>query len=704
MSKEDLFFEIGTEELPAGFIDPALDQLSELIKGALDRARLTYGKVQTFGTPRRLVLTVDGLSTGQSDACIEVRGPKKEAAFDAKGEPTKALLGFAKGQGVELDDIEVRETGKAAHIYAKKEVKGADTIKLLPEILTGLVGADLFHKSMRWGSGSQAFARPIHWITALFGSSVIDLEYCNVTSGNHTLGHRFVSAKGKKPGQSIEVKGFTDYKSALKKAFVIVDPAERKAIIEAGLKEAACEVGGQVLPDPGLVDEVVNLVEYPVVVRGTFDKEFLDLPDEIVITAMREHQRYFSVIDKKGKNGKLLNFFITVANIEALDPGVVISGNERVLRARLNDAKFFYDQDKLVKLDDFVERLKGVVFQAKLGTSYEKVERFTKLSEFIGTLVKYKEPEILARAAKLSKADLVSGVVGEFPKLQGVMGKVYAELAGEPKEVSDAIYEHYMPVAAGGELPESDAGAIVSIADKMDTIAGCFGVGLIPTGAKDPYALRRAAIGIISILVEKEIDLPLDGLIGMAFDGIKDKLTRDRIEATRDVVEFFKERLKNQLLGDGLSFDAIDAVLSTENWSNLLVDTVARVKALENFKSNPDCARLTVAFKRMSNILKSAERISDALFPELFREKEEKELYELREKIAPEILALVSARDYKGAFKKLTSIKDVIDAFFDEVMVMVDDKEVKENRLALLNSVRELYSNIADLSKLQGLE
>ncbi len=699
MSKEDLFFEIGTEELPAGFIDPALDQLAGLIKGALDKARLTHGEVRTFGTPRRLVLTVKGLSTGQSDASIEVRGPKKEAAFDASGEPTKALLGFVRGQGVELDDIEVREAGKAAHVYAKKEVKGAETFTLLPEILKGLVGADLFRKSMRWGSGECAFARPIHWITALFGSSVVSFDYCGIKSGNHTFGHRFLAAKGVEPASEIEVDGFSGYKKALKAAYVIVDPEERKKIIEEGLKKAADEVKGHVLPDPELVLEVVNLVEYPVVVRGTFDKEFLDLPDEIVITAMREHQRYFSVTDKKGK---LLNSFITVANIEALDPGVVISGNERVLRARLNDAKFYYEQDLKVKLIEWVERLKGVVFQAKLGTSFEKVERFTKLSELVGIQVKYKDIEILKRAAFVCKADLVSGMVGEFPKLQGVMGRVYAELAGEPKAVSEAIYEHYMPIAAGGELPKSEAGAIISISDKMDTIAGCFGVGLLPTGAKDPYALRRQALGIMAIILDKGFYYPINGLVAAAVDIVGEKLTRDADEVKNEINEFFKERFKNQLLGEGLSFDAIDAVLSTD-WFDIK-DARERTMALEAFKKDPDCERLIVAFKRVSNILKNVTDISNKSDPALFIDKEEKELNKVREKIAPEIEVFVRAQDYEGAFKKLTTIKDVIDTFFDEVMVMTEDEKLKANRLALLYSVRELYYRIADLSKLQSLE
>ncbi|MEE9543506.1 MAG: glycine--tRNA ligase subunit beta, partial [Thermodesulfobacteriota bacterium] len=456
MSTKELLFEIGTEELPAGFIVPALNRLDELLRKGLKKAGLDFISIKTLGTPRRLVLVVEGLCATKPEPSVEVKGPKKEAAFDDKGEPTRALLGFAKGQGVKVDDIEVREDGKGAHVYAKKKVEGKDTINLLPGLLGGLASADLFAKTMRWGSGDVAFARPIHWITALFGGDIIDFEYSGIKSGNFTLGHRFMAKKGKEAGAKISVDGFSSYKKALKAACVIVDPEERKGIIEEGLKKAAKEAKGEVLPDPILVDEVVNLVEYPVVVRGVFDSEFLELPKEVVINAMREHQRYFSVTDK---SGKLLNSFITVANIEAKDVKVVISGNERVLRARLNDAKFYYEQDLKVKLDDFVERLKGVVFQAKLGTSYEKVERFTSLAESIGKELKYKDIKTLKRAAFLSKADLVSGVVGEFAKLQGVMGRVYAGLAGESSEVCDAIYEHYMPVAAGGELPKSEAGA-----------------------------------------------------------------------------------------------------------------------------------------------------------------------------------------------------------------------------------------------------
>jgi glycyl-tRNA synthetase beta chain len=699
MSTKELFFEIGSEELPAGFINPALDRIDELMKEGLSIAGLEFASTRTLGTPRRLAIVVEGLSEAKPATSVEVRGPKKEAAYGEDGKPTKALLGFARGQGVDIEDIEVRGEGKGAQVYAKKQVEAEETINLLPELLGGLVSADLFPKTMRWGSGDESFARPIHWVIALFGGETVAFDSFGIKSGNETYGHRFMAGNAQVAGGKIKVDGFDCYVSALKEAYVIIDPAERKKIIEDGLEKAAKEAKGEVLSDPVLVDEVVNLVEYPVVLRGTFDEEFLELPDEIIINAMRSHQRYFSVTDKEGK---LMNSFITVANIEATKAEVVINGNERVLRARLNDAKFYYEQDLKVKLDDFVERLKGVVFQAKLGTSYEKVERFTKLAQDISKLVNHKDTKTIKRAAMLSKADLVSGVVGEFAKLQGVMGSIYAERAGESKEVSEAIYEHYMPIAAGGELPKSEAGAIISIADKLDSIAGCFGVGLVPSGTKDPYALRRAALGIIAIIIDRGFEYPLNDFISAAVDIVGEKLSRDADEVKAEIGEFFKERFKNQLLTEGLSFDAIDAVLSTD-WFNVN-DAKVRIAALEAFKKNPDSERLTVAFKRVSNILKKAGEVAPKPDSALFVDKEEKELNEVRENIAPEIEALVGAKDYEGAFKKLTSIKEVIDRFFDEVMVMAEDEKLKANRLALLSSVRELYYRIADLSKLQSLE
>ncbi|MDO8426198.1 MAG: glycine--tRNA ligase subunit beta, partial [Deltaproteobacteria bacterium] len=473
--------------------------------------------------------------------------------------------------------------------------------------------------------------------------------------------------------------------------------------------------------------EVAYIVEYPVVVRGSFDKEFLNLPRDVVVNAMREHQRYFSIIDPKGA---LLPYFLTVANTLAKDMEVVRKGNERVLRARLNDAKFYFEQDIKKRLSDRAVTLKGVVFQAKLGTSYEKVERFTELALYIGAKVGFSRPAeaderpsdflsdslnpaeydpksvdpglyskmVLGRAAMLAKADLTSGMVGEFPKLQGIMGSVYANRSGEVPEVAAAIYEHYLPATSGGALPASVTGAIVSIADKLDTIVGCFGVGLIPTGAQDPYALRRQALGIIAIMLDKGFTVDIDEMADESLGLLGKKLTRDKGEVKDNVLEFFKERLKNQLLTQGLSFDSIDAVLSAP-WFNI-VDAVKRVKALEGFKKHPACGSLVIAFKRVSNILKGAGPVDKSPDKSLFKEKEERELYEASSEIAPVIEDCWKRGDYEKAFETLASIKDKIDAFFDKVMVMVPDEKIKVNRLALLSSVRSLYFRIADLSRL----
>lgn len=720
--EKELILEIGTEELPAGFIPRALGSLESFLKKNLESERLSFKAIKALGTPRRLTLIIEGLSGSQPDATTEVKGPQKKAAFDDKGNPTNALLGFARSQGVDVGDIKTIKTEKGEYAYIEKFIKGKKTDEILPELLKNTISQDFFPKSMRWGSYDISFARPVHWILAIYGGKTVDFDYGHIKSSNATYGHRFLASK-----DPIQVKDLPSYIDGLKKAFVIADPEERKRIIAEGLKKAATEAGGEILPDEGLLEEVAYLVEYPVILRGSFSQEFLEIPRDVVVNAMREHQRYFSIL---GKDGELLPYFLTVANTKATDMDVVRKGNERVLRARLNDAKFYFEQDIKHKLIDRVEKLKGVVFQAKLGTSYEKVERFTELALFIGEkigfskpldnnekssdfLTKYFNPAsydakildpglyskfVLGRAAILAKADLTSGMVGEFPKLQGIMGCIYAKRSGEVPEVCAAIYEHYLPIVSGGQLPASVTGAIVSIADKMDTIVGCFSVNLIPSGTQDPYALRRQALGIIAIILNKNFSIQLDNLVEASMQILHKKLGFSHTGIKNNVLEFFKERLKNQLLSQGLSFDSIDAVLSAP-WYDI-VDAIKRVKALEGFKKNPSCPRLVVAFKRVSNILKGMELGDKQPDTKLFTEPQEKALYEVSSKIAPKIDAYWKKGEYESVFETLASIKDDIDAFFDKVMVMAEDEKIKENRLALLNSVRNLYFRIADLSKL----
>jgi glycyl-tRNA synthetase beta chain len=533
--------------------------------------------------------------------------------------------------------------------------------------------------------------------------------------------------------QPFKVTGFQDYLKKTKASYVIADTEDRRKLIQKDIEKEAKSVKGFVLQDDELLDEVANLVEYPAVLLGSFDKEFLNIPKDVAINAMREHQRYFSVIDK---DGTLLPYFITVANTKAKEPKVVAKGNERVLRARLSDAKFYFDKDITIPLAERVDQLRGVVFQIKLGTSYEKVKRFAELALFIGNILDQCEPlrtdekienflgedyhpkafdsfsigpklfnkMVIGRAAMLCKADLVSGMVGEFPKLQGIMGMEYALISGECTDVARAIYEHYMPLQAGAKVPAGAPGAVISIADKTDTICGCFGVGLIPTGAADPYALRRQALGIIAIITEKNFPLAVDKIIDKSISLLDAKLTRSPVDVKKDVLEFFRERLKNQLISQGSSFDAVDAVLSAP-WYDIN-DAVKRVRALEKFKKTPACGALVIAFKRVSNILRGVETggwgLGEKPDASLFEDVHEKELFEVAQKISPEINKYWKDGDYEKVFETLSSLKGIIDTFFDKVMVMVEDEKIRRNRLVLLNMIRNLYYQIADMSKMMA--
>jgi len=718
---KDLLIEIGTEDVPARFIPGAMESLKDMLKEALEDHNLGFKGIRTFGTPRRLGAWVEGLDERQADRTVETLGPAKRVAFDEKGKPTKAAEGFAKAQGVRVTDLKIVQRGRGEYICAQKRIKGQRTEEILVALLPGLITSIPFPKAMRWGEGDITFARPIHWVLALLGSSLIPFRVGGVKSGAISYGHRFLSPK------PFRVKGVSEYLKRMKDSYVILDPEERRALIEKGMDAEAIKVNGRVLMDEELMDEVINLVEYPVVLRGSFDKGFLGLPREVVINAMREHQRYFSVVDT---NDNLLPYFIAIANTPAKDPDVVIKGNERVLLARLNDARFYFEKDIKIPLEDRVEALRGVVFQSRLGTSYEKVERFTRLAVYIGNNIGYcdaltglERPEdflkpsynpknldprrtnprfinkcIIGRASMLSKADLVSGMVGEFPNLQGIMGREYALRSGEDPEVAKAIYEHYLPLSAGGELPSGLTGAIISIADRMDTTCGCFGVGLIPTGTTDPYALRRHALAIMAIILDKGFRVSLYNIVDTTLQFLRDKLTKPIHETRMEVLEFFKERLRHQLLSQGYPFDVVDAVLTAE-WYDI-VDTVERVKALVGFKRDLSYQALVIAFKRVSNILKGLEFKGEKPDHTLFEDPAEKGLFEIVERVAPEIDRYWREGNYENVFKGLASLKGYIDTFFDKVMVMVEDERIRRNRLLLLNNIRNLYSRIADLSQM----
>lgn len=745
--EKTLLFEIGTEELPAAYIPKAMASLEALLRKALEANRIGFSSIRSYGTPCRLALIVDNLTERQPDARIECKGPQKKAAFDAAGNPTPALIGFARSQGVEIKDMKTVDTGKGEYTVAIKDVKGALTMELLPDMLTSLVSGDLFAKTMRWGSHEISFARPVHSMVAIYGGQKVGFNWGHIQSSNATRGHKFLYNN-----RTVTIDSAASYIETLRQAFVVVDPAERKRLIMDGLNKAALDAGGALVEDPGLVEEVSYLCEYPVVIRGGFEPEFLALPRDVVINAMREHQRYFSLEDA---NGSLLPSFITVANTRPVDTDVVRKGNERVLRARLNDARFFFEQDMKKPLASRVDALKGVIFQARLGTSYEKVERFAALALFIGGQTGFSRQQdadersadylsegfnpaaydsaaidpglyskyVVGRAAMLAKADLTTGMVGEFPKLQGIMGSVYARRSGEAQEVAIAIFEHYLPTASGGQLPASVPGAIVSIADKLDTIVGCFCVGLVPTGTQDPYALRRASLGIIAVIMDKGFLVSIDALVDKSIKlheavirrniikGLKPTekdadvealLAQKNAQVRTAVIEFLLDRLRNQLRSQGLAFDSIDAVLSAPLNGLDIVDVAARITAIEGFKSDPACARLVTAFKRVSNILKGAEPSSIAPDAGLFQEEAERELFNAAQHIAPLIEEYGKAGSYAAVFTTLASIKDEVDRFFDKVLVMADDNKIRANRFSLLDYVRNLYFKTADLSKLSS--
>ncbi len=688
MGKE-LFLEIGTEEIPAEFVSHALEEMNLLIQRELDTNGIDHGKIKTLGTPRRLTLLVEDVAEKQEDMKREKIGPPISMAFDERGTPTKAALGFAKGQGLRVEDLVTKKGDKGEYLCAVTKERGKPTPALLVEILPKLIGSISFPKSMRWSTVKVRFARPIHWIVALFGGRVIPFEFGGTESGNQSYGHRFMSP------HAIKVRDFPSYVMDLREAFVIVDPQERREMIEEGISKAAKEVSARVLRNQDLLEEVTNLVEYPTPTVGKFDRAFLDLPREIVINAMQEHQRYFPVV---GEKGNLMPYFVSISNTRAPDMEMVRRGNERVLRARLSDAKFFFEEDTREPLDRKVEALKGVIFQAQLGTSYEKVVRFKELARHLARRFRPDLEEKVERAAMLCKADLVTGMVGEFPSLQGVVGREYALLSGEDEEVATAILEHYLPTFSGDRLPSGPIGDFISIGDKMDTIVGCFSIGVIPTGAGDPFALRRQALGIIHIVLGKGYPISLKELIQMATELLRDKRERSPEEIESDVLTFFRGRLGNLLVSKGFPGDLVDSVLAVQ--VDDMRDARSRVEGLTEFKAKPEFEPLATVFKRVANILKGLD-YPPTTNPTLFEMPQEGKLYERYLEMRETFDSSMKKGDYEGVMGALVRLHAPVDEFFDHVLVMAEDKRVRENRLALLGEIHGLFSQVADFSRVR---
>ena len=662
----------------------------KLIK-ELQARRIAFKDIKTMGTPRRLALIASGVAVAQEELIATKLGPAKTIAFDKDGNPTKAAIGFAKGQGIDIADIKTVKTDKGEYICAEKKEQSELTIQLLPQILPDIILALPFRKSMRWGDLEVRFARPIHWIVALFGNTIVPFQLGNIDSGDTSYGHRFMA-----PGP-LRITNAASYAAQLAQAFVFVDPQVRRDTLIREIRGIAASVNGVPDEDSALIEEVTNLIENCSPVLCHFENEFLQLPREVLITTMKKHQKYFPILDTQGSP---LPCFIAVNNTRAREPAVSARGHERVLRARLSDARFFYTADQKKSLDSMTERLQGVIFQAQLGTSFEKVRRFQELALFLtDSFFSQSIRARVERAAYLCKADLVSEMVGEFPELQGIMGREYARIAGEDAEVAQAIFEHYLPRFAEDSIPVSDIGAIVGIADKLDTIVGCFGVGLIPTGTADPYALRRQCLGIINIIAGRQYKISLTETIPKAIALLKEKLTRPVAEVSNDVLNFFSVRFSNLLTSQGYPADAVDAVVSCG--IDDVLDMQRRIEALQQVKQVPDFEALAIAFKRVVNILAGAG--SGVVSPGLFEEQAERDLHQKYLSLCGQVQSLMHKKEYLPALKLIATLRTEVDNFFDTVMVMVDQEAVRTNRLALLYEVSSLFINFADFTRLSSV-
>jgi len=686
-----LLIEIGCEEIPAGYIIPALNAFKENILSTLDKSRIGHGNAQIFGTPRRLALMVENVADMQDSKTSTITGPPERVGFDEDGNPTVAAEKFALKTGISIDQIKVEDTKKGRYLTAVIEEKCESCVSILENILEKAILSIPFPKSMRWGDLSISFARPIISLTGLLGDKILDFKVGNIKSSSYIFGHQFMHP------EKYKIESADKYLAVAESAGVIPDIEKRKAVLIKVIEECAQEHNSKILEDDELIDMVTNLVEFPFPVVGKFDEDFLEVPDEVLITAMREHQKYFALTDEKGN---LKPLFIAVNNTRAKDMALVTKGHEKVLRARLSDAKFFYEVDLQSSLDEFARKLKNVTFQEKLGTVYDKTLRIGNLGQYLAEEASYDDKDTLklnvARAAQICKSDLVSQVVIEFTKLQGVIGRAYAHKAGEKEDVALAIEQHYRPVYSGGKLPENPTACLLAIADKLDTICGCFSVGLIPTGGADPYALRRQGIGIIQIMLEENLECSLSSMIDKGLDAYIDDAGKKE-ETLLKIKEFLKNRMVNILTDMGFSKEAVNSALwvSFDN----LPDVVLRVKALDSLRKEPDFEPLSITFKRVENIIKKAEGKSKVSVDEsLFEDLCEKRLFSAVNEVRQQVKGLIQEGNYDKALSHIATLRPKVDTFFDDVMVMAEDTKLRQNRIALLSSVSGLFKNIADFS------
>lgn len=687
----DLLFEIGTEEIPAGYLDPALNQLEALFARRAAELKIGHGEIKVMGTPRRLTLIVRNLVERQDDRREELLGPSKKAAFDAEGNMTKAAVGFARSKGADVSALEVVTTAKGDYLMLVREMQGKSTMQLLPELLQSLIQALSFPKSMRWGSNQLTFARPIQWLVALFGDEVVPFVHEGIVAANKSRGHRFLA------GEQFVVTSAADYQEQLAEKFVMVDPTARRASVLTEIKQAVAQslelAEGRVAIDEDLVDTVNNLVEKPYGVCGVFDRKFLQLPSEVLITSMRVNQKYFPVVNEQEE---LLPGFVAVNNVQVNDVDITRKGHQRVLRARLEDALFFFNSDSEIRLENRVDSLQGIIFQARLGTMLEKNERLVKLVRILADQVDRGLVDDCCRAALLCKTDLLSDMVGEFPSLQGIMGHAYALHDGEKPNVATAIKEHYMPKRAGAPLPAGDIGALLGLADRFDTLAGCFGIGQVPSGTADPFGLRRISLAILHIIEGKGYTISLSEIVhkALALYGSKVDGGSKTVDAT---VTFIKGRFANDCISKGLAAEAVDAAVSVQ--FDDVNDCLKRIEAIIMISQQPAFKVLAASYKRIRNIIKDNRQTTVAA--DLFEQQAEKNLYSLFGEVSSEMEQLIQNKEYAKALEVMLKMKEPVDLFFDEVMVMAEDMAVRQNRLNLLTALGDLILQVGDISKLQ---
>ncbi|MGL9922327.1 glycine--tRNA ligase subunit beta [Enterococcus sp. DIV1758] len=689
---KDLLLEIGLEEMPAHVVTPSRIQLEEKVIKFLDEHHLDYETVQSFATPRRLAVKVTAIPEKQADVEEEVKGPAKKIALDAEGNWSKAAQGFVRGQGVTTEDIVFKELNGVEYVYVTKFTKGQSAKEVLTK-LNDVITSLTFPVTMHWANYDFEYIRPIHWIVALLDDEVIPFKVLDVTTGQTSRGHRFL-------GDDVTFQHTNEYEAKLKEQFVVVQPNERKQMIVDQANALAAEKNWQLALDEELLEEVTNLVEYPTAFVGSFDEKYLSVPDEVLVTSMKEHQRYFEV---RNDQGLLMPHFIAVRNGDNVHLENVIKGNEKVLIARLEDAEFFYNEDKKLTIEACVEKLKNVTFHEKIGSIYEKMQRVALIAQIIGRKVGLSEEELedLKRASEIYKFDLVTNMVGEFPELQGIMGEKYALLQGEKPAVATAIREHYLPTSSEGELPETAIGAVLALADKLDSVFSFFSVGMIPTGSNDPYALRRQTYGVIRIIEDKGWTFPLVQLQTEVDEAVNQDVEKYGVllnEGQAEVVEFVKARLRQLLMTKNVRHDIIDAVVSAEQAD--LSKLFASANILKSRFEDQDFKPSMEALTRVINLAKKGQELlgdtEEGIDPSLFENKAEKELYQAVNDLSEAFATRTIAENYEA----LVNLRPLIDAYFNETMVMVEDEKVKQNRLKQLMQIAKMALSIASLDLL----